>query len=140
MAIEIPPQIIKEIAEWLEMGMLCFYDKTTGELEFYPDELRDPGFDDELWKDTIKKVKKNRKNYIPFEGMSSLEGFRVMADFVDNINDMRTRSKFLDAISRKKSYSNFNNLLSYYPNLREQWFAHKRERYIEFVNKQLLTQ
>ncbi len=118
--------------------MLCFYNKITGELESYPDEMRNPGFDDELWKETIKKVKKNRKNYIPFEGMSSSEGFRVMEYFVNDIYDMRTRSKFLDALSRKKPFANLNNLLNYYPDLREQWFIHKGERYIEFVKEQIL--
>jgi hypothetical protein len=37
MAIEIKPETIKEIAGWLDSGMLCFYHKTTGELESYPE-------------------------------------------------------------------------------------------------------
>jgi hypothetical protein len=137
MVIEIKPEIINEIAEWLEMGMVCFYHKTTGEIEYYPDELRNPGYDDELLAETINKVDKNYGDYLRFEGMASFEAFRVMEYFIDDITHIPTHNKFIDAISRKKPFRRFNDLLNYYPDLREQWFAFKREAYIKYVKKQL---
>jgi hypothetical protein len=137
MAINIKPEIIKEIAETLDTGMLCFYHKTTGELEFYPDEFRNPGYDGEMWDDVINKVDENYGDYLRFEGMSSRESFKVMESFISDINHIPTHNKFIDAISRKKPFSHFNHLLQYYPELREQWFVYKNERYIEYVKEQI---
>lgn len=55
----------------LDAGMLCFYHKTASELEFYPDEFRNPGYDGEIWEDVINKVDENYGDYLRFEGMSS---------------------------------------------------------------------
>ena len=122
----------------LDIGMLCFYHKTNHELESYPDETRNPGFDEEPWAEVIDKVEENYADYIRFEGMSSSEAFRVMEYFISDIDHIPTHNKFINAISRKKPFAHFNDLLLDYPKLRQQWFAYKLERYIEFVQDQLL--
>ena len=137
MATEIKPETIKEIADWLDMGMVCFYHKTTGEVESYPDEFSNPGFDDEMWEDVMNKVKKNHKDYLRLEPMRSFEAYKVMEGFIDNISDIPTHNKFIDAISRKKPFRQFDDMLSYYPDLREQWFVYKLENYIEFVKEHI---
>jgi hypothetical protein len=137
METEIKPEMIKEIAEMLDMGMVCFYHKTTGEMEYYPDEERNPGFDDEAWAEVINKVDENDDDYLRFEGMSSSESFRVMENFISNIEDIPTHNKFIDAISRKKPFRHFSDLLFDYPELREQWFAYKSESYMEYVKEQI---
>jgi len=137
MAIDITPVMLKEIAEMLDMGMICFYHKTNAEMEYYPDELRNGGFDEEAWADVINKVDENYDDYLRFEGMSSSESFRVMESFINEIDHIPTHNKFINAISQKKPFRQFSDLLTYYPNLREQWFPYKLERYIEFVREQI---
>ncbi|HEY4322328.1 MAG TPA: UPF0158 family protein [Mucilaginibacter sp.] len=134
---EIKPEMIKEIAEMLDTGMLCFYNKKTGEMDSYPDELKNPGFDEEPWTETIDKIDQNYGDYIRFEGMSSHEGFKVMEDFIAGIKHIQTHNKFIDVISRKKPFRNFNDLLHYYPGLRQEWFTYKLERYIAYVKEQI---
>jgi hypothetical protein len=134
---EIKPEMIKEIAEMLDAGMVCFYHKTSGELEYYPDELRNPGFDEEIWAEAIDKVDENYGDYLRFEGMESFEAFRVIENFIAEITHIPTHNKFINAISHKKPFRQFNDLLLYYPELREQWFAYKNECYIEFVKEQI---
>lgn len=85
MPIIITPQILKQIAEELDMGIVCYCHKTTGELEIYPDENHNPGFDGEFWEDVMNKVSENRDDYIEFEPMSSRESIRVMENFVGQI-------------------------------------------------------
>lgn len=121
----------------LDTGMVCFYHKPSGEMDCYPDELRNPGFDEEPWAEIMNKIEENYSDYIRFEGMNSHEAFRVMEDFIAEINNIPTHNKFISAISRKKPFSNFNNLLHYYPELREKWFKYKLERYIEYVKEQI---
>ena len=138
MQVTISFEMIKEIAEQLAMGMICFYHKQTGELEYFPDELKgQAGFDKELWEETMNKVDENYADYIRFEAMDSHESFRSMEDFVDDIADGRIKQRFEDAISYKKPFQNFKQLLHDYPDLREQWFAFKNQRYIDYVKEQL---
>lgn len=90
------------------MGMKCFYHKTSGELEFYPDELRGhAGFDEEMWEETIVKVEENYTDYIPFEAIESSESFSIMEDFVFMITDKNTRLRFEDAIGYKRPFQKF---------------------------------
>lgn len=138
MPVTIAPEIIKEIAEQLDMGMKCFYHIPTGELESYPDELNGlPGFDDEIWQEAINKVEANYQEYISFEAMDSHDSFRIMETFVANIDDDKVRQRFEDAITFKKPFQNFKQLLNDYPELRQQWFDYKKQRYNEWVQEQL---
>src|SRR5260221_9567677 len=112
MPVSIPTEIIKEIAENLDSGMLCFYHLPTGELECYPDELKGhAGFDEELWQETMDKVENNYHEYIRFEGMESNESFRIMEVFVAAIAETGIRQRFEDAISFGKPFQNFKQLL-----------------------------
>lgn len=120
------------------MGMKCFYHKTTGALESYPDELRGhAGFDEEMWEEAIKKVEENYADYICFEAMDGRDSFSMMEDFISVISNENIRLRFEDAIGYKKPFQNFKQLLQNYPDLREQWFAYKEHRYIEFVREQI---
>lgn len=131
----IKPETLKEIAEYLDMGMLCFYNKANGEVEYYPDELEDSGLEDE-WAEVTDKIAAFPGNYLQIEKMSSREAFKVMESFIDNISHIPTRNRFEAAISHKKPFAHFNEMLSYYPDIREQWFIYKQNCYIEYVKSQ----
>jgi len=138
MPVNISPETIKEIAEQLDMGMKCYYHIQTGELEYYPDELKGhAGFDEELWEESINKVEENYQEYIRFEGMESHESFGIMEDFISMISEEKILRRFEDAIGYRKPFQNFKQLLLSYPDLREQWFAYKDRRFIEFVKEQV---
>ena len=138
MPVNISPETIKEIAEQLDMGMKCYYHIQTGELEYYPDELKGhAGFDEELWEESINKVEENYQEYIRFEGMESHESFSIMEDFISMISEEKILRRFEDAIGYRKPFQNFKQLLLSYPDLREQWFAYKDRRFIEFVKEQV---
>ena len=134
----IAPEIIKEIAQYLESGMKCFYHIPTGNLEYYPDDSGGyGGFDEEIGEDVIKKVEKNFHSYIPFENMESRDSFRLLESFISSIAETDIRSRFEDAIGYRKPFQNFNQLLLNYPDLRQQWFDFKNKRFIDWVQKQL---
>lgn len=136
MAMEIKPETLKKIAQYLDAGMLCFYNKINGELEYYPDELEYSGLEDE-WAEVTSKIEASPDDYLQIEKMTSREAFEAMENFIDGINHIPTHNKFIDAISRKKPFAHFNGILSYYPDLREQWFAYKLQNYIEFVKSKI---
>jgi len=134
----ISPEIIKEIAEYLDSGMKCFYHIPTGSLEYYPDESGGfAGFDEEPWQDAIDKVENNYHEYIPFKAMDRHASFRMMETFTADIPETKTRQRFEDAIAYKKPFQNFKQLLLDYPELRQQWFDYKNQQYIECVQEQV---
>jgi hypothetical protein len=138
MPVTITPEKINEIVQELDCGMKCFYHIATGDIESYPDELKGhAGFEEEFWKDTIKKVKKNYKQYISFEGMESHESFRLMEIFIGNIEDGNTRIYFEEAILRKKPFQQFKACLHEYDGLQQQWYLLKNEQLIKWVQEQL---
>ena len=138
MPVSIPIEIIKEIAEYLDTGMKCFYHIHTGELEYYPDELRGHAvYDEEIWQEIIDKVEDNDQEYIAFQAIESHESFSIMEEFVAGITETRIRDRFEDAIAFRKPFQNFKQLLNVYPELRQQWFDHKNQKYIECVQEQL---
>ena len=138
MNIAITAETIKDIAQEVEMGMLCYYHIATGDLECVPDELKGhSSYEEAFWKDSLKKIKANRKQYICFEGMESNESFRMMERFVEDIKDAKTRHQFQKTIALKKPFGNFKQLLYQYPALQQEWYSFKDEQYTQHVQQQL---
>jgi Uncharacterised protein family (UPF0158) len=138
MPVTITPEKINEIAQELDCGMKCFYHIATGDIESYPDELKGhAGFEEEFWKDTIKKVTKNYRQYISFEGMESHESFRLMETFIGSINDEKTRMYFEETIQRKKPFQQFKFCLQEHADFQQQWYQFKNEQLEKWVKDQL---
>jgi CRP-like cAMP-binding protein len=133
MTVVISPKIIKEIADYLDSGMNCYYHIATGSVEYCPNEP----FELESWQDVMDKIEENPDDYIAFEAMESRESFRMMENFVEGIEDSNTRQRFEDAIAYRKPFQNFKQLLANYPDLRQQWFTCKEQGFIAWVQEQL---
>jgi len=56
-----------------------------------------------------------------------------MENFIGRIDHIPTQNKFIDAISRKRPFAHFKDMLDYYPELLKQWYVFKDEAYIEYV-------
>lgn len=128
---------IKDIVIELEIGMVCFIHKDTGEMISYPDELRIPFFEEELWEELIKKVEDNEDKYIRIEGMDSHDSFKVMERFAENVDDKEIQRRLFHALDRPKPFHNFKNEIDYYDEYRKMWFEFKEKETIEWVKKEL---
>jgi len=126
---------IKEIAELLDSGMTCFYHRPTGKIDYHPD-INDPYFDPEPWQDTMNKIKSDRDNYERFVKMESYEGFRVMENFAHSLSDEDFKIKLLNALSKRKPFQNFKDLIDR-SDCRQDWFDFKYRAYINYVKQQI---
>ncbi len=63
--------------------------------------------------------------------------FEVMEDFIGEIPDKKIQDLFSNIIKRRKPFQQFKNLLLNYPDLRQQWFAYKDKRIMEYVEEQV---
>ncbi|MTI21245.1 hypothetical protein E1176_09455 [Fulvivirga sp. RKSG066] len=129
-------QII-EIAELLDTGMICFYHRPTGRIDSHPDP-NDPYFDPEPWQDVIDRIENEWGNYERIEKMESFESYRVIENFAYSLADESFKKKILNAISKRKPFRNFKNLIDY-SDYRQNWFDFKNKAYIDFVKRQVET-
>lgn len=139
MAVSIPDDLIREIAQELDSGMKCFYHIPTSEIKSYPDPMHTDYFDDEIWQEIIDEIDSVFNDCIAFETLGSHESFKMMESFINGIEKEAIRRRFEDAISYRKPFQNFKQLLLEYPELREQWFKYKDQQYIEWVKEQLVA-
>jgi hypothetical protein len=129
---------IKEIASFLDSGLKCYYNKLTHEIKEILD-FDSTGADTEGWEDLIEELDKHSKDYIEFEKMSSRESFQVMADFIEEIVDDETfRKRLIWSLNRPHPYRNFKDEIDFQSEYRERWFKFQGEKYIEYVERQIL--
>lgn len=135
--IKLTDEQIKEIAEWLDVGMKCYYNKQTGEIKNILNFDNWMGADEELWEEDINEIEENWENYIEFDAMTSDYSFRVMADFIDTVDNSKLQQRLVDALNRRKPFQNFKWISDNSGKYRQQWFDYKNIRYIEWVADQL---
>ena len=96
---------INEIAQELEAGMRVYMNRET--LEFKSvldwDELMDP----EQWEETAETIENEWPAAIVLEKMDSREAFRVMEDFINEIEDSKFQEDLIKILSRKSPFANF---------------------------------
>lgn len=126
---------IKEIAGWLDIGMIVFYHKETGDIKNHPDP-DDPYFDPEPWQEQIDEIEKDRDDYLRFESMESRQAFKVMEHFADSLSDLKFKGMVYDKLSRKGPFQNFKMLVES-SDYRQDWFDFRDNATIEWVKEQL---
>lgn len=126
---------IKEIAELLDCGELCFFHQPTGAIEHYPDP-DNPYVELEEWQDVLDKIDDDFNNYIRFEKMDSYQGFKVMEQFAESLSDTHFQTKLFDLLSKPKPFSKFKWAIDN-SDYRQDWFDFKEQAYIKWVKEQL---
>jgi len=137
--IKLTGQQIKNIAEELECGMRCYYNKKTGEIKSVMDVDKHAYGDTEFWEDAAQEIEDHYDDYVEFEGMESFDSFKIMEDFANRIEDFGLKSALFGALSRKHPFRNFKNIIDNSGPYRQEWFDFKSQRYIEWVKDIIAT-
>ncbi len=127
----------EKIADEVEAGFVVYLHKETKEIVSIIDFDRFFDADESGWKDLIRKVKNDYKSYIKFTAMESRDAFIVMEDFIETVNDKKLQDSLWNALDKRGPFRNFQNVLDYHPNYKEDWFAFKKEKTIEYFKEQL---
>lgn len=128
---------IKEIADWLDSGMRCYYNKQTSEIKKILNFDNWIGADEELWEEDLKELEENWENYVEFDAMSSHDSFLVMADFIDTVDNTFLQERLVDALNKRKPFQNFKWIIDNSGKYRQRWFDYKNSRYQDWVIEQL---
>ena len=127
---------IKEISEQLDCGFRAFYHKLSGDLIFVPDTDKYIDIETDAWQDELEKLDKNFSEYQEIGAMESRESFEMMADFAEKVPDRNLRNKLIEALHSHKPFRAFKFTIDNSPE-RQNWFAFKDKRYIEWTEDQL---
>lgn len=127
---------IKEIADLIDCGHVCFLHKKTGTIEYHLQEI-DLFLDEENpWQDVIDKVENNLDDYIRIEQMNSRQSFQVMELFIEKVKSESFRKNLINALNRSKPFRNFKYLIDN-SEYRQHWFDFKFEQNILWVKEQI---
>lgn len=137
MTVILSTDIIKHIAEDMEMGMKCWYHIPAGEVLSAPDSMKIDYVEDELWADTFEKIEEKINECIAFECLDTHEEFRIMDSFAENeVADRKLRAVLITALANKKPFRNFKAIIDN-SEYREVWFAYRLKKHMEHVQEQL---
>lgn len=126
--IEFSEILIEEIADYLDSGLVCLYNKKTKDLMTMSEFEEHPDSDEINWDDIIE-----------FQSMNSNEAFDVMADFVEQLNNSTLKENLIKILTKSKPFKNFKLHIDNSGEYRQQWFDFKRSKYIEYVKSQMET-
>ena len=129
------------------VDMNYYLDKETGEVIFLLEEVsryveeEDENLRKELldWQKKDIKVAqdilfKNPDRYIYIPEGSPCNGYDLMVEFAETIEDDLLRDKLNIALDGKGAFRRFKNVIADYPDYREKWFRFKDER----INKKVI--
>ncbi len=128
-----PKELIRNIAESIDSGMICFVNTETFETEDVPALLiKDPEEFEILIGETVESLGLKYvdwENFITIEPLDSNELYQIMEDFTDAMTDLRLKQKLTEIIEQPKPFPNFKRIIddSVY---RKDWFDFKK-KYLE---------
>ena len=132
---KITSKLIHQIAEELESGMKIYLNRETLEIKSILD-WDDSFSDNDFWKEEVEKIENEWSDYIVLTKMESHEAFKIMENFVDEVNDQRLQEDLIKILNRKSPFANFKDEVET-SSYRQQWFDFRIRKYEDYV-KELL--
>ena len=127
-------QQLKTVAEELQMGMVCYLHRQTGEVVSFPDPQQFP--DTSAWQTEVDLVATESDSFIAIEPMSSRESFAIMEQFVDQL-PANFQQPLRDALARPKPFRQFKEVVDGLGHYRQEWFVFRDAKTIEWLWEQL---
>lgn len=121
--IEIPEKyetVVHSIADRISAGQICHLNMDTLEVEDFPANM-----DEEEWEAVTGEKPEFEhlqwKNILTFEPLQSSESFRIMENFVRQIDNDKIQNTLIDILSRRRPFAHFNSYI-HNSKYREDWF------------------
>ena len=149
---------IREIADSIDTGYINYVNPDTGEMEkmmnnealanygiYWEDEEEDEedlGFEPDWQKEMREETKAQMaridswERCVAIKNPESHEAFKFMEAFVEEIIPEKEQKIYWKALSWKKPFANFNDLI-HDSEYREAWFEFKRKKLEEYVREEL---
>jgi hypothetical protein len=127
---------INEIADCLAYGMSCFYHLKKSEVISIPNVENSFEIDNDIEK-LINEIEVHPDEFIAFEQIPSNVSFKIMEEFIEEIDDPEFQTRLNWAISKEKPFKRFKEEIEYNGKYRDLWYHYKLMQYIDLVNEQI---
>ena len=114
--------LVHTIADNIFAGLICHLNMDTLELENYPANV-----DPEEWEASTGEIfvagskHLERQNLLSFEPLDSPDSFRIMENFVEQLDNDKVQNTLIDIMNKGKPFAHFNSYI-HYSKYREDWF------------------
>ncbi len=117
--------VVKEIAEYLEMGDIVFVNPETLEIDNIPKDYDPMATGIEFDYDKVE-------DWIEIEPLESHESYEIMESFVESLPESKEKEKLANAVGGYKPFANFNRLIHNFEE-RENWFKYRACQFEKYV-------
>lgn len=142
-AILVPKQhieLVKDVADRLSAGLVCYINPDTLEIIDIPQAIADTIMfeedeeeeeeneedeDDPFYAD-LKRIHRDWEQTITINPPESTESFSFMEQFVNTLPESRISNSLADALSKKKPFRHFNSII-HQSDERDAWFAFRQK-------------
>ncbi|MFZ4724197.1 MAG: hypothetical protein ACOYMD_01985 [Paludibacter sp.] len=125
---EIPPKfekLLKQIAQTIDGGCICYLNTDTLEMEDFAADLMDQLNEyDEGMEDEIPMKNSTWENCFEICPLESHESFGIMENFMFQLTDKKLQNVLSNALNRKKPFANFKRIVES-STQRKAWFEFK---------------
>jgi hypothetical protein len=124
----------ERIGEKIETGFKVYVHKKTFRIIALLDVDDFGDYEPEEDEEYIE-IEENGSDYFEIEKMESRDFFKIMEDFAENLDDKKESIFFKRVLSGQKPMANFNHHI-HQSDYRDEWFAHKKQAYIDYAKKE----
>ena len=136
----VPEETVREIAEMLDCGHVCYLNPDTNETVFIPNPASWEYFEEpDMVTKELEKVDSWEKR-IKLTPPESFESFQFMESFIDELpeNESILRNKLISALSHSHPFARFKAAIDNCP-YRQEWFDHKQRCLEKYVRDEIST-
>ena len=136
----LPEETVREIAEMLDCGHVCYLNPDTNETVFIPNPASWEYFEEpDMVTKELEKVDSWEKR-IKLTPPESFESFQFMESFIDELpeNESILRNKLISALSHSHPFARFKAAIDNCP-YRQEWFDHKQRCLEKYVRDEIST-
>ncbi len=128
--------LVKEVAESIDAGFVCYINKQTREIYTLPKNLNDELFEEDEEFEELMGTVNSWESVEVVEPLPSHESFEIMDAFAEYVPDTNFSIQLKDVLRRKKPFRGFKDMVDDSP-MRDTWF-HFKEKYLEKYVYELL--
>jgi hypothetical protein len=129
-------EVVKQIADSINAGLVCFLNMDTLETDEFPQELiSSPGIyemNTGMTLDEFNPRYTHWKNYVAIEPLELNESFEIMEKFADQLADSRLKTQLANALNNRKPFANFKRIIDN-SDMRQEWFDFKNRHLQNYV-------
>ena len=136
----VPEETVREIAEMLDCGHVCYLNPDTNETVFIPNPASWEYFEEpDMVTKELEKVDSWEKR-IKLTPPESFESFQFMESFIEELPESEStlRNKLISVLSHSHPFARFKAVIDNCP-YRQEWFDHKQRCLEKYVRDEIST-